>query len=141
MLNYNGYYNTDEDEKYHPNDVYKKNMKYEKPKETILDMHPTLTYQGLKLFHLWYFNGNETFNDAMALWSNIFHSSFNETFNDAMALIIYLQLRFGGRCILPGRFREFKAYEKVPVIRVSWLLRNSSMLSAICSWYKFSLDF
>ncbi|XVE50258.1 hypothetical protein DITRI_Ditri01bG0147500 [Diplodiscus trichospermus] len=32
------------------------------------------------------------------------------------AAIIYLQQRFGGRCILPGRFREFKAYEQVPVI-------------------------
>ncbi|WRX29506.1 Protein of unknown function DUF2921 - like 4 [Theobroma cacao] len=32
------------------------------------------------------------------------------------AAIIYLQQRFGGRCILPGRFRELKAYEKVPAI-------------------------
>ncbi|XVF04220.1 hypothetical protein REPUB_Repub05bG0063600 [Reevesia pubescens] len=32
------------------------------------------------------------------------------------AAIIYLQQRFGGRCLLPGRFTESKAYEKVPVI-------------------------
>ncbi|XP_022717741.1 uncharacterized protein LOC111276229 [Durio zibethinus] len=32
------------------------------------------------------------------------------------AAIIYLQQQFGGLCIIPGRFRELKAYEKVPVI-------------------------
>lgn len=32
------------------------------------------------------------------------------------AVLIYLQQRFGGRCILPKRFRESSAYEKVPVI-------------------------
>jgi len=32
------------------------------------------------------------------------------------AVLIYLQQRFGGRCILPKRFRERSAYEKVPVI-------------------------
>ncbi|XP_062170830.1 uncharacterized protein LOC133876547 isoform X4 [Alnus glutinosa] len=31
------------------------------------------------------------------------------------ALIIYLQQRFGGRCIFPWRFRELGVYEKVPV--------------------------
>ncbi|GLT67288.1 hypothetical protein SLA2020_396080 [Shorea laevis] len=31
------------------------------------------------------------------------------------AAIIYLQQRFGGRCILPRRFREPEAYDKVPV--------------------------
>ncbi|CBI20307.3 unnamed protein product, partial [Vitis vinifera] len=29
--------------------------------------------------------------------------------------IIFLQQRFGGRCILPKRFRELEAYEKIPV--------------------------
>ncbi|XWS52059.1 hypothetical protein CRYUN_Cryun11dG0034900 [Craigia yunnanensis] len=51
------------------------------------------------------------------------------------AAIIYLQQRFGGRCILPGRFRVLKKYEKVPVICESRLQRNSSMLCAICSCY------
>ncbi|XP_062162410.1 uncharacterized protein LOC133869436 [Alnus glutinosa] len=32
------------------------------------------------------------------------------------AVLIYLQQRFGGRYILPKRFRESSAYEKVPVI-------------------------
>ncbi|KAA8523898.1 hypothetical protein F0562_010321 [Nyssa sinensis] len=32
------------------------------------------------------------------------------------AVIIYLQQKFGGRCILPGKFRESRAYEKVPVV-------------------------
>jgi hypothetical protein len=31
------------------------------------------------------------------------------------ALIIYLQQKFGGRCIFPRRLRELKGYEKVPV--------------------------
>ncbi|KAG6689254.1 hypothetical protein I3842_11G166400 [Carya illinoinensis] len=31
------------------------------------------------------------------------------------ALIIFLQQRFGGRCIFPRRFRELQVYEKVPV--------------------------
>lgn len=32
------------------------------------------------------------------------------------ALLVYFQQRFGSRCILPKRFRESTAYEKVPVI-------------------------
>ncbi|XP_059664006.1 uncharacterized protein LOC132309739 [Cornus florida] len=32
------------------------------------------------------------------------------------AVIIFLQQRFGGRCILPRRFRESELYEKVPVV-------------------------
>lgn len=32
------------------------------------------------------------------------------------AVLIFLQQRFGGRCILPKRFRESSVYEKVPVI-------------------------
>lgn len=32
------------------------------------------------------------------------------------ALLVYFQQRFGGRCILPKRFREVSSYEKVPVI-------------------------
>ncbi|KAK7412344.1 hypothetical protein VNO78_03799 [Psophocarpus tetragonolobus] len=32
------------------------------------------------------------------------------------ALLVYFQQRFGSRCILPKRFRESSAYEKVPVI-------------------------
>ena len=32
------------------------------------------------------------------------------------AVLIYLQQRFGGRCILPKRFRESSVYEKVPVV-------------------------
>lgn len=32
------------------------------------------------------------------------------------AVLIFLQQRFGGRCILPRRFREISVYEKVPVI-------------------------
>lgn len=32
------------------------------------------------------------------------------------AILIYFQQRFGSRCILPKRFRESSAYEKVPVI-------------------------
>ncbi|KAG6782452.1 hypothetical protein POTOM_011853 [Populus tomentosa] len=31
------------------------------------------------------------------------------------AAIVYLQQRFGGRCILPKRFKEVEGYEKVPV--------------------------
>jgi hypothetical protein len=31
------------------------------------------------------------------------------------ALIIYLQQKFGGRCIFPRRLRELKGYEEVPV--------------------------
>ena len=31
------------------------------------------------------------------------------------AAIIFLQQRFGGRCILPRRFKDLEAYEKVPV--------------------------
>ncbi|KAI3457463.1 hypothetical protein Pfo_014126 [Paulownia fortunei] len=33
----------------------------------------------------------------------------------ALAVIIFLQQRHGGRCILPKRFRELELYEKVPV--------------------------
>ncbi|CAL5341955.1 unnamed protein product [Camellia sinensis] len=32
------------------------------------------------------------------------------------AAIIFLQQRFGGRCILPRRFREAEGYEKVPIV-------------------------
>ncbi|KAF7803455.1 DUF2921 family protein [Senna tora] len=32
------------------------------------------------------------------------------------SILLYLQQRFGSRCILPKRFRESSAYEKVPVI-------------------------
>ncbi|KAI8007895.1 hypothetical protein LOK49_LG07G03148 [Camellia lanceoleosa] len=32
------------------------------------------------------------------------------------AAIIFLQQRFGGRCILPRRFREEEGYEKVPIV-------------------------
>ncbi|XP_027333990.1 uncharacterized protein LOC113848765 [Abrus precatorius] len=32
------------------------------------------------------------------------------------ALLVYIQQRFGSRCILPKRFREISGYEKVPVI-------------------------
>jgi len=32
------------------------------------------------------------------------------------ALLVYFQQKFGSRCILPKRFRESSAYEKVPVI-------------------------
>lgn len=32
------------------------------------------------------------------------------------AFLVYFQQRFGSRCILPKRFREISAYEKVPVI-------------------------
>ncbi|XP_042520120.1 uncharacterized protein LOC122093736 [Macadamia integrifolia] len=32
------------------------------------------------------------------------------------AIIIYIQQRFGGRCILPSKFRESVLYEKVPVV-------------------------
>ncbi|XP_059664009.1 uncharacterized protein LOC132309742 [Cornus florida] len=32
------------------------------------------------------------------------------------AVVIFLQQRFGGRCILPRRFRESEFYEKVPVV-------------------------
>eukprot|EP00262_Sarcandra_glabra_P002658 TRINITY_DN13064_c0_g1_i1.p1 TRINITY_DN13064_c0_g1~~TRINITY_DN13064_c0_g1_i1.p1 ORF type:complete len:933 (+),score=93.24 TRINITY_DN13064_c0_g1_i1:66-2864(+) len=31
------------------------------------------------------------------------------------SILIYLQQRFGGRCVLPPRFREYIEYEKVPV--------------------------
>lgn len=34
----------------------------------------------------------------------------------SFAVLIYLQQRFGSRCILPKRFRKTSAYEKVPVI-------------------------
>ncbi|KAJ4977444.1 hypothetical protein NE237_002550 [Protea cynaroides] len=32
------------------------------------------------------------------------------------AIIIYIQQRFGGRCMLPSKFRESVVYEKVPVV-------------------------
>ncbi|XP_028775564.1 uncharacterized protein LOC114732451 [Neltuma alba] len=34
----------------------------------------------------------------------------------SFSFLIYLQQKFGGRCILPKRFRESSSYEKVPVI-------------------------
>ncbi|KAI3466117.1 hypothetical protein Pfo_022780 [Paulownia fortunei] len=34
----------------------------------------------------------------------------------ALAVIIFLQQRHGGRCILPQRFRELELYEKVPTV-------------------------
>ncbi|KAA8523900.1 hypothetical protein F0562_010323 [Nyssa sinensis] len=33
-----------------------------------------------------------------------------------LAVILYLQQKFGGRCVLPRKYRELEAYEKVPVV-------------------------
>ena len=35
------------------------------------------------------------------------------------AAIIYLQQRFGGRCILPKRFRGLEGYENIPTVSES----------------------
>ncbi|RVW93131.1 hypothetical protein CK203_031377 [Vitis vinifera] len=43
----------------------------------------------------------------------------------------FLQQRFGGRCILPKRFRELEAYEKIPVNHLFTELKSPTVISAL----------